>query len=462
MASDTAEFRHAGILTKSLFDIWPSPENDRLYRPIDPDDPEIEALAASIGEQGLLEPLVITEDGYIVSGHRRRTAAAQAGLTEVPCRVLPITRRDDRDRFLVLLREHNRQREKSFDEKLREELISINSDDAYRSLVSQRAQKSEITTPSLTITGTKTRATISPAKQPFLEAIQRVLRELKPYWPVSDRQIHYSLLNDPPLKHASKPDSTYRNDAKSYDALTELLSRARFTSSISWHAIADETRPSETWCVHRDVRAFIREQMRDFLRGYWRDLMQSQPNHVEIVVEKNTVLSIIKPVAGKYCIPITSGRGFCSLPPRKAMSDRYWNSGKRKLILLIASDFDPDGQEIAHSLARSMRDDFGIADIHAVKVALTHAQVKQFQLPNAMEAKLSSTNVRKFIDEFGTDTFELEALRPDQLQSIMRETINSVIDVEAFNYEVEREKEDAVNLEAYRSTVLKTVGTSEV
>ena len=59
------------------------------------------------------------------------------------------------------------------------------------------------------------------------------------------------------------------------------------------------------------------------------------------------------------------------------MAQRFKKSGKDKLVLLMVSDFDPDGEEIAHSFARSMRDDFGVADIHPIKVALTAAQVKE-------------------------------------------------------------------------------------
>src|SRR6516162_3976150 len=54
-----------------LSSIRPSSLNDKLYRPVDPDDPDIIALAASIKELGVLEPLVITADNIICSGHRR-------------------------------------------------------------------------------------------------------------------------------------------------------------------------------------------------------------------------------------------------------------------------------------------------------------------------------------------------------------------------------------------------------
>src|SRR5262249_43247521 len=92
--------------------IRPSPENDRLYRPIDPNAPDIIALAESIRELGILDNLIITRDGYILSGHRRYAAAKIAGLTSVPCRIEQFNRTDDPNRFLRLLREYNRQREK--------------------------------------------------------------------------------------------------------------------------------------------------------------------------------------------------------------------------------------------------------------------------------------------------------------------------------------------------------------
>ena len=57
-----------------MVDIYPSPENAKLYHPINSDDPDVLALAHSIAERGLLEPLVVTRDHYIISGHRRYAA----------------------------------------------------------------------------------------------------------------------------------------------------------------------------------------------------------------------------------------------------------------------------------------------------------------------------------------------------------------------------------------------------
>lgn len=129
----------------------------------------------------------------------------------MPCRVLPVRRVDDIDAFLVPLREYNRQRDKTNAEKLREELIGIDPSGAYSSLIEHRQKLAEITAAPITLKDRKSRAAISDAKRPMLEAVKRVLNEMRAYWPVSERKVHYKLLNDPPLRHAGKPDSHYGN-----------------------------------------------------------------------------------------------------------------------------------------------------------------------------------------------------------------------------------------------------------
>ncbi len=140
------------------------------------------------------------------------------------------------------------------------------------------------------------------------------------------------------------------------------------------------------------------------------------------------------------------------------MHQRFARSGKESLILLVLSDFDPDGEEICQSFAKSMRDDFGVYNIRTVKVALTHEQVRTMKLPISMDAKVSSSNYAKFVSKYKTrSAYELEALEPEKLQSLLRNAIDSVMDVDAFNEEVDEEKEDAVFLENTRRTVYATM-----
>src|SRR5437773_9474144 len=293
---------NARVFSYPLRLIEPSPENDKLYRPINRHDPGITALARSIRKYEIKEPIVITLDFFILSGHRRYAAAERAGLEEIPC-VFEQIYKDDPE-FLPLLREFNRQRVKAIDEKLREEIVTANPEEAFRSLIEHRKAQAAVSIGSIEIRGKKTRCEISAAKQPFLDAILRIINGWRDYWPLSDRRVHYALLNDRPLKHARKPDAVYGNDKRSYNALTELLTRARLAGIVPMYAISDETRPVCVFDVFEDPGPFIRREIDNFLKDYYRDLMQSQPNHIEIVGEKNTVGGLIKPVATKYCIPV--------------------------------------------------------------------------------------------------------------------------------------------------------------
>jgi hypothetical protein len=167
----------------------------------------------------------------------------------------------------------------------------------------------------------------------------------------------------------------------------------------------------------------------------------------------------------RYTIPYTIGRGYASLDPRHKLIERFRASGKERLILLVLSDFDPGGEEIAHSFVRSLRDDFNLNenDIEPIRVALTTTQIREFQLVPVMAAKQSSANYDRFVERYaGTVVRELDALTPAQLQEILTEAIDSVVDVEAFNAEVDREKEDSVWLNGVRRAVYEAIQSLSV
>jgi hypothetical protein len=413
-------------------------------------------LAESIKRHGIVEPLVISSDGYILSGHRRYFAAQLAGLDKVPCRVEEIA--SDDLFFRQRLIEHNRQRVKGVEEIFYEELLRTDPEASYEQLLSERIERSNTDLEALAVIQLreiKRRPQISDAKRPMLEAVNRILAAYRQFWPLSDRQVHYYLLNDPPLVHAGKADSTYRNHLKCYKSLVDLLTRGRLEGLIDWRGITDATRPVVIWDVHKNPASFIAGEVEGFLKGYNRDLLQSQPNHIEVIGEKNTIQGVIRPICSQYTVPYAIGRGYCSLDPRMQLVRRFRDSGKEKLVLLALSDFDPDGEEIAHSFARSLRDDFDIDEgrIIPVKVALTREQVEDLELSSIMSAKETSANYDRFVQEYGETVHELEAVPPDELQRMLETAIQAALEVSAYNAEVEAEKRDAAYLAAAQKSV---------
>jgi len=441
--------------------ITPSEINDDVYRPPAPDDPDIVAMADTMRQHGVLQALTITRDGFILSGHRRHCAATVAGLREVPVIVEDIT--SDDPSFSRLLVMHNQQRQKSVAELLAEQVVQRSGEDAHRDLVQHRiarSRKATATAITMRVAKRRTRSEISDAKQPMLDAVLAVLEALREFWPLSLRTIHYNLLNDPPLRNAKRMGSRYRNDRNCYGDLSDLCTRARFDGLVPFDAIHDPTRPVTKWRIHRTAGDYIREQLDEFLRGYWRDLLQSQPDHIEVVGEKNTLLPIIEPVCSDYTVPLTIGRGFCSVPPRKAMYDRWLSSGKNNLVLIVLSDHDPDGEMIADSLVGYLRDDFRIPSrqLIAVRAALTAAQCQEHNIASDVEAKASSTNYARFVREHGTGACELEAVPPRLLQRMLRDAIESVLDLDAFSAEQERERSDAAEIEVQRKRAIAALG----
>lgn len=453
------------VVTEDEIDsVFPSPENDEIYGAIDNQEHEQIKLAIDIAEHGIREPLTVSIDGYIVSGHRRYAAARRARLKKIPIRKLDVARFDHSPtEWKQLLASYNKQRVKSSAIRIKESMLSIDPEIAYQELIEARLERGREAPDEILLHGAKERSEISAAKEPMLSAVIAAITSLNEYWPLTVRQVHYRLLNDAPLRHASKPGSTYRNDRKSYGDLCDLVTRARLAKRVPWASITDETRPVSGTDYCNDAAEFIDRETAWLLCGYRRDLMQSQQDHIEFVAEKMTVQSIIKPVADRYCIPLTIGRGYCSLEPRRAIAQRYKSSGKDRLILLVASDLDPDGDSIAESFARSIRDDFGIDSTVAIKALLNMEQVRSWKLPpNQMEAKKSSGQYGNYVKRYGTNSvYELEAIEPSLMQSAISETIESVVDLEAFNQEIEQEKNDAAKLKSIKKLVAEFLAESQ-
>ena len=456
MVSDTAD--SASVKTIATSSLKTSPENDEIYGAIDPHNNDLINLANDIANHGIRQPVLVSQDGWIVSGHRRYAAAKLAGLQFVKCIELDLWRSDfDCDGWKRELRAHNHQRVKSDAVRIKEALLDIDPDIAYSQYQTERIESEKRMPPTLLITGRKTRSGIEKRSQQFLSAVKFQVARMKAYWPLSVRQVHYGLLNGRVVRNSSKgvQFSYYENDLKSYGALTDLLARARLLGIIPWAAIIDETRPVSNQRFPQDISEFLDTELYHFLRGYRRDLMQSQADHIELIVEKLTVQSIIKPVALKYCIPMTCGRGYCSLGPRHDIVERFRRSGKNRLKLLIAADFDPDGDEIAESLARSIRDDFGIDSVLASKILLRADQVAELSIPpNGMEAKATSSKYQKFLKRYGAnDVYELEAVSPPVMQEVVEQAIRATIDTARFNDEIERERADATKLTAMKKEI---------
>ena len=91
-------------------ELTPHPKNQEIYGDTEDVDGLNDEFVESIKQKGVLEPLTVTSNGKIISGHRRWVAAQEVNLSTVP------VRKESFDSDLEIreaLIEFNRQREKT-------------------------------------------------------------------------------------------------------------------------------------------------------------------------------------------------------------------------------------------------------------------------------------------------------------------------------------------------------------
>lgn len=166
--------------------IEPAALNDQLYDPVDESEPSFQALVASIREHGILEPIVASGDGYILSGHRRHAAARSLQLNRIPVRIRhDVSYLNDQNEFLRLLASYNRQRVKTSAEQLREEVVLM-SDESCRQVRHFRRDAAAVGGEgAVALRGRRPRSAIRD-KLELRAAIVRVIRDEERNWPLSD------------------------------------------------------------------------------------------------------------------------------------------------------------------------------------------------------------------------------------------------------------------------------------
>lgn len=444
-----------------LADLRPATVNDELYKPVRTDDPAVVELGRDIARRGLLEPLVATADGVLVSGHRRRAGAEVAGLAVVPVRRIGIL--SDDPRFVEYLTAFNRQRVKTLQEQVREAVVRTSPDDARNVLLAHRATEAAREHRRITDTGLRViapgaaarRSAITADKRPMLDAACEVAERYRGYWPLTLRQIHYRLLTRAVVRNA-RTRTGYTNTQACYKDLSDLLTRARVAGAFPWEAMHDPNRPHVEWRQWDGVAPFLQEQIRDFGRGYKRDLLRSQPSYVELVVEKVAALDIAERAAAPFHVPVGAGKGYTSATCLDDTAERFRASGKDHFLLLIAGDLDPEGENITEVWGACLRDEHGVENLTTVKVGVNPAQVAEYGL-SPLPVKDTSSRRDKFVRAHGSSVYELEAFEPDQLQEIIRGAIRESLDMNRFAAEQRTESEEARYVVAYQQVVAEAL-----
>ena len=158
-------------------------------------------------------------------------------------------------------------------------------------------------------------------------------------------------------------------------------------------------------------------------RAYRRDVWETQPDYLEIWLEKDALSGIFEDVLDPYGVTLNVGRGYDGWDSIHNAAERYVD---RAVTVLYFGDFDPSGEDMVRSLIKRLEDQGAQPEI--IKCALTREDIRRYKLPPDF-AKKTDTRTAAFIVKHGDIAVELDALPPDVLRDRLKEEVMKRMDL---------------------------------
>jgi hypothetical protein len=257
-----------------------------------------------------------------------------------------------------------------------------------------------------------------------LHQVADVLDQYAEHLPLTGRQIFYRLVG----AHG------YAKTEAAYGRLLDYLNRARRAGLIPWSAIRDDGATTLGADRFGNGLEFL-EACNSWARGLQLDLLQFQPQHVELWCEATGMAPQLAKVANAYGVTVRSSGGFDSTTTKQALAAFYSSLGKPVAVLHVG-DLDPSGVHIVSALdqdlAAFMARDGGEVSVH--RVAVTPEQQAAYGLATAPPKVKDG---RSFELDW---TVQAEALDPADLAAIVREAIEGQLDLGRHRMALERQE----------------------
>lgn len=179
--------------------------------------------------------------------------------------------------------------------------------------------------------------------------------------------------------------------------------------------------------------------------SYLLNKWKGQPNYVEVWVEKDALVDIV----GQACIPLDtpyfSCRGYTSQSEMWSAAQRFIRQGDREnRIIIHLGDHDPSGIDMTRDIQERLTM-FG-ANVHVKRVALTMEQIETYN-PPPNPAKMTDSRCWKYIENFGYESWELDALEPKMLTNLITEQVTMYRDDEIYQAVCDREDREKEELQ---------------
>lgn len=227
------------------------------------------------------------------------------------------------------------------------------------------------------------------------------------------RQLHYQFVKG----------NLYTNTQANYKRLGSIMSDARLAGLVDWDHMEDRLREldrSPRWGSPSDIIDAVSNQ-------YQEDLWAGQKFRPEVWIEKDALAGIITGVCRELRVDHFACRGYVSQSAQYDAAKRFntYRRNGQEPIVFHFGDHDPSGLDMTRENAAK----FALLCGKPVKVkrlALNMDQVLQYNPPPNF-AKVTDIRFQGYVEEFGEECWELDALDPDVLEGLIRSEIEPLI-----------------------------------
>lgn len=229
------------------------------------------------------------------------------------------------------------------------------------------------------------------------------------------------------------------NTMRNYKRLGDIINNGRLAGLIDWYAIEDRTREVVSMPHWNSVSDIVHACANQYSIDKW----EGQQYRPEVWVEKEALAGIVGGVCKRWDISYLSCRGYTSQSEmwKSAQRIRYTIQKGQTPVILHLGDHDPSGIDMTRdikervSLLTGLGSDF---EVELRRLALNTKQVEYYRLP-PNPAKVTDSRYEQYQAEYGSSSWELDALEPSVIDDLIDENVGNLCDREKWN---EREAEE--------------------
>lgn len=226
------------------------------------------------------------------------------------------------------------------------------------------------------------------------------------------------------------------NQQKEYKRLGGIIGDARMAGLIDWEWLEDRGRSIEElahWGSPQEIMTAVGRQYRI---DRWAD----QPKRPFVLVEKAAMEGIFLPVCQRNDVPFFACRGYPSLSALWELGEklRRYIRDDQVPVVLHFGDHDPSGLDMTRDLADRLGT-FARRRVEVRRLALNMNQVEQYN-PPPNPAKETDARFASYLEEYGEESWELDALEPTVLATLIEDNILALRDDDAWEESSERER----------------------